>query len=477
MKKINNSSTNKALFKNTGIIAIGQISTKIVNFLLLPLYTALLSTEEYGLVDLLTTYSSLIVVIIGLQINQAVFRFLVTSREDEKRLKEITSTVILETGVVFIGYTILFLIIQPFITVSYKWYLLIHVIASIYLQTVAGISRGLGQNGIYATGNFISAFMMIILNVLFIAIMKLGVGAMLIAYVIGPFIGGSYIAIRTKIWKFFDIKFANKKDMKMVMNYAIPLVPNELSWIVIHSSDRMIISAFLSVAINGLIAVAAKISTIYTTIFSIFNTSWTEQVVLHYKDEGGAEYVCEMFDKMITFFATIAIGIIASIPLVFPFLVNQSFKDAYDLIPWYMIAVFFNAVIGMISAIYLIENETKQVAVSTMFAALINVVVDLLCVKVIGMYAAPISSICGYMVVSFWRVWDVNKRHCRIIMSWKKIVGLMIMLIISMSSFYSRNFSVEILSLALIIVGALRINYSFLREFIQIFIKKENRRD
>ena len=57
MKKINNSSTSKALFKNTGIIAIGQISTKIVNFLLLPLYTALLTTEEYGLVDLLTTYA------------------------------------------------------------------------------------------------------------------------------------------------------------------------------------------------------------------------------------------------------------------------------------------------------------------------------------------------------------------------------------------------------------------------------------
>ena len=50
--EINKKSTSKALFKNTGIIAIGQISTKIVNFFLLPLYTALLTTEEYGLVDI-----------------------------------------------------------------------------------------------------------------------------------------------------------------------------------------------------------------------------------------------------------------------------------------------------------------------------------------------------------------------------------------------------------------------------------------
>ena len=56
MGSIDLNNTNKALFKNTGIIAIGQISTKIVNFLLLPLYTALLTTQEYGLVDILSTY-------------------------------------------------------------------------------------------------------------------------------------------------------------------------------------------------------------------------------------------------------------------------------------------------------------------------------------------------------------------------------------------------------------------------------------
>ena len=92
MSSIDLNNTNKALFKNTGIIAIGQISTKIVNFLLLPLYTALLTTQEYGLVDILSTYSALIVVIVGLQINQAVFRFLVTNRKNKEKLIEICST-------------------------------------------------------------------------------------------------------------------------------------------------------------------------------------------------------------------------------------------------------------------------------------------------------------------------------------------------------------------------------------------------
>ena len=112
MSSIDLNNTNKALFKNTGIIAIGQISTKIVNFLLLPLYTALLTTQEYGLVDILSTYSALIVVIVGLQINQAVFRFLVTNRKNKEKLIEICSTTFFCSVIICLIYSFAFLIIQ-----------------------------------------------------------------------------------------------------------------------------------------------------------------------------------------------------------------------------------------------------------------------------------------------------------------------------------------------------------------------------
>lgn len=472
MKTINKNQTNKDLFKNTGIIAIGQISTKIVNFLLLPLYTALLTTEEYGIVDLLTTYSMFIAVVIGLQMHQAIFRFLVTNRDNDERIRTITSTIVTATGAILILYTALFVLIQPIITLDFKWYLLIYVIISLSLQTASGIARGLGKNSIYAMGNFLSAFVMIVLNVILIAILRYGVMALLFSHIVGPFVGTLYIVFRTKIWKYYRIRETNKNELKTILNYAVPLVPNELSWTVIHTSDRMIISMFLSVAVNGLIAVAAKISTIYTTIFSIFNTSWTEQVVLHYKDEGGPEYVCKMFDRMVTFFASMAIGIIACIPFVFSLLINRSFGEAYGLIPWYMIAVFFNAVIGMIAAIYLIENETKQVAFSTMVAAGINVAVDLLLVKSKGMYAAPISSICGYLTVSFWRLWDINKRHCKISMSLKKVVILVIVMCMTLGAYYYGNIFIQTINLIIVALIALMLNFDFLKELASMIKKK-----
>ena len=468
MAKINSGSTSKALFKNTGIIAVGQVSTRLINFFLLPLYTAILSQEEYGLVDLLSTYSSFIAVIVGLQLSQAAFRFLVTCREDKEKTTSVVSTIVVATTLVSIVYAILFGIASPFIHLECKWYLLVHVIVALYLQTTSCIARGLGRNADYAAGNFISAATSLILNVVAIAVLRLGVPAMLAAYIIGPAVGGTFLLFRSREWKYINVSSASKTEFGTIIKYALPLVPNELSWSVIHASDRMVISHFMSVAANGLIAVAAKFSSIYTTAFSIFNTSWTEQVVLHYKDEGGPEYICDMFDKMVTFFGTIAIGIITCMPFVFNLFVNEKFNDAYTLVPFYMIAVLFNAIIGMISAIYLIKNETKQVAVSTAVAAAINLLVDLALVKVIGAYAAPVSSICGYATISFWRLYDVNKRHCRVAMPIRKVLILLAMLGIALIGYYLFEKAMQALCLLVVVIFAIIINRSFLSDIVGV---------
>lgn len=472
MTKIDNRNTNKALFKNTGIIAIGQVSTKIVNFLLLPLYTALLTTEEYGIVDLLSTLSTLLVVVVGLQMNQAIFRFLITKRDYIEKLKIIISTIMFATFEIFGIYILLFLVLSPFISLQYKWFLLGNVITVILLQTTSGIARGLGKNAEFALANFISSTVIIVLNVIFIAILRMDISAMLVAYIIGPFVGSCVLVIKCKLFKYISWKMRSKNMLKEVLMYSIPLVPNELSWSIIHSSDRWVVASVLSVAANGLIAVASKFSVIYTTAFSIFNASWTEQVVLHYKDEGGPEYINSMFNKMVTLFACLAMGIIACMPFIFNVLVNIAYNEAYGLVPFYMIAVFFNAIIGLISSIYLVNNETKQVAISTMIAAGINLVVDLLLIKSIGYYAAPISSICGYMVISIWRLIDVNKRHCRISISIKKSVALVTLLLVVIVGYYSKEIILQLSILIVVAIISFLINKELLLDMFSPILKR-----
>ena len=84
----------KSLYKNTGIIAIGTLCSKAFQFFLLPLYTNVLSTEDYGIVDVLLTVTTLIIPIITLQLSSSAFRYLIDV-EDKLKRAEIISTAFL----------------------------------------------------------------------------------------------------------------------------------------------------------------------------------------------------------------------------------------------------------------------------------------------------------------------------------------------------------------------------------------------
>lgn len=67
----------RRLIKNTGIIALGNMSTKLVSFFLLPLYTSILSTAEYGTVDYVISISTFCVPFISMLMDESMFRFLI----------------------------------------------------------------------------------------------------------------------------------------------------------------------------------------------------------------------------------------------------------------------------------------------------------------------------------------------------------------------------------------------------------------
>ena len=76
---------NKRLIKNTGIIAVGSLSTKIVSFLLLPLYTALLSSSEYGTFDYIYSIAVFSLPFLTFLMEESIFRFLLDCKTDKEK--------------------------------------------------------------------------------------------------------------------------------------------------------------------------------------------------------------------------------------------------------------------------------------------------------------------------------------------------------------------------------------------------------
>ena len=65
----------KKLFRNVGLLTIGNFASKLLTFLLIPIYTNVLTTTEYGVADLIFTTVSLLYPVFSLLMSEAVMRF------------------------------------------------------------------------------------------------------------------------------------------------------------------------------------------------------------------------------------------------------------------------------------------------------------------------------------------------------------------------------------------------------------------
>lgn len=459
-----------SLIKNTAIITIGKICTQLISFFLLPIYTALLTTTEYGIVDLLNTLVSLLLPVITLQIEQALFRYLIDAREDENAMKTIISTTFFSLIIQSIIYILLFIIVSKWINNEYKYFLATNLIASIFSSIMLQISRGLGDNKNYAIGSFITAITTIILNIIFIIIFKFGAYGMLLASLLANMICSIYIFMVKKVYQYINLAQFKMVVLKKLWKYSIPLIPNALSWWVFNSSDRIIVSSILGLGANGILAAAHKFSTVYITIYNIFNMTWTESVSMHIDDKDNSEFVSKVINKVIAIFSCLCFGIIAFMPFVFPIMINDTYIEAYNQIPILMIGALFNVGVGMISAIYIAKKKTKEVAKTSIISAIINIIVNLLLIKFVGLYAASISTLIAYMSMLIYRYIDV-KKYINLIVDRKLIFETFIMTLILFVGYYINNFVLNCILLVITIIYSIIINKSNIKFILSIFEK------
>ena len=93
----------KKLLSNTAAMTVGQFSSKILSFLLIPLYTSILSTEEYGIYDIIVTTVALLTPFLTLVISEAVLRFAIDNDYDNRYVLTIGVTlVVLGSGVLIL---------------------------------------------------------------------------------------------------------------------------------------------------------------------------------------------------------------------------------------------------------------------------------------------------------------------------------------------------------------------------------------
>lgn len=462
---------NKELVKNTIIIFIGKFCTQFITLLLLPLYTHFLSTEDYGYIDLIQTYLTFFIPLILLKIDAGIFRFLIDARKSEEEKNKIITNGIFIMFVELIISTILFAVAVKIFSIKYSILIVMNLISLSVLTFLLQIVRGIGKNKQYSFSSMIAAIVTIVLNLIFLVGFHKNGKYVLIASLISNIICTIYLLIVNKIFKNVKIKYIDKKLIKDLLKYSIPMIPNELSWWIVHVSDRTIISYALGVAANGIYSVSCKFSNILSSIFNIFNLSWQESAALHINDTDKDEFFSNVINKVFNLFICFCIGILACLPFVFELLIKDSYREAYKYVPILLLANIFSVLIGLIGSIYVAKKMTKEVAKTTMIAAIINLTIDIALIKVIGIYAAAISTLVSYMLLAIYRYIDVQK-YVKVKIPIKNIVVNSIIFILVVVLYLYNNIALNVINLFLCILYAIIVNKELLIEFKKVIGKK-----
>lgn len=466
------SSREKQLIKNTGILALGKICTQFVSFFLLPLYTAYLSTKEYGVVDLLNNYVSLLIPIFFFQMDQALFRYLIDARKNDKKKSEIVTTALTTVSIQAIIFIIIYLVASIFIHNEYKYFLLTNVLAAMYSSMLLQICRGLGDNTSYSLGSLVSGISTIVLNVIFITIFHMGAYGMLIATLIANILCIMFLFFRKKIYKLLIKKNYKKSTRKELWKYSIPLIPNQLSWWIVNVSDRTIITHFIDVGANGIYSAANKFSTICITFFNFFNMTWSESASMHIKDGDSDVFFSKILNISLKLFSSLCFVIIALMPFCFKYLITGAgYVSAYYQIPILMLATIFTITVSLLGSIYVALKKSNEIAKTSILAAIINILINIVFINKIGLFAASISTVVAYLSMSIYRYIDVQK-YVKVKVELKSILYILLLSILVITTYYIRNNILCLISLVITIIFSIYFNKDIIKSLLKMVKNK-----
>ncbi|WP_230399224.1 lipopolysaccharide biosynthesis protein [Novisyntrophococcus fermenticellae] len=401
---------NKALLTGTIVYAIGNLGTKILTFLIVPLYTYYISTSDMGDYDLLITSVSLLTPLISLRISDATYNWMIKRTASNEICIKATYNYLLKScalAVIIIGVASRFIHIW-----NVGLFLAIMVLEPI-LETTQKILRGLKNQKLFAASGIIYTGILVSLNFLTVCVLKIGVTSLLVNTVISHIISIALIFCLEKRMRCLTVT-VNKSELlitqKEMLKYSMPLVPSTLSWWVMSVSDRYVVRFFLGSSFNGIYAIATKFPSVLQTFFVLFNNAWTDMVLANLQSkEENSKYVSDLFEKMYMFSFSAIFCLIPVTKVITQVILSTDYKIGSIYIGFLYLGAVFQGFSTFASVGYLQSKKTARAATSSLAGAIVNLLVDFILIKAVGLFATALSTYAGFLVMWLVRMYDIRK--------------------------------------------------------------------
>lgn len=451
----------KKLASNTMIFAIGSIGSKFITFLLVPIYTNTLTTAEYGTTEIVVTAINLLIPFFSLSIQDAVLRFgLAPNIEAKKVIKNATVIV----GIGSIISCLLTPVYGLYDTIGH-WagYFSILIILNMFRTIFSLQAKAIEKNIIFTIDVLMYSLLTCGLSCLFLIGFKQGISGYFNALIIANGVSIVFLGSACGIWKEIIYTKLDTVLMRQMLTFSIPLIFNAVSWWVANSSDRLMLNYFNGAGDVGLYSVAAKIPSIITSITSIFNQAWMISSVTEYDSTNDNMFYSKTFNGynfVLIFCTTLAIIIIKPFMHLY---VGTDFRSSWIYVPFLLVGAIFYSYANFFGAIYMSAKKNISIMITTLVAAVANIVLNYFMIPRWGIQGAVIATMISYIIVGMYRLLGAQSIvHMNINMK-KTVISLILLMIESIGTIGGgKMIFISILCAALILLMYIRMIKDFM---------------
>ncbi len=454
------------LAKNTIMLSIGTFMTKGLSFIMIPFFSRWLSTADYGTFDLLCTYVAVLIPIIGISSNEAIFRLSVDKDVSEKRkfissgLSIFATNYMLVVVICCVLYQVIGWRMAPCFCL-----LLGGELFNTYLR---GYLRSIKKLNVHSFVNAITTVFIAIYVTILVRGINLGLSGIVLGYGFGYICGDIIVIIWTRYWKYFRLREIKFSTIKKMVSYSYALIPNSIAWWIINVSDRTIINIFLGAAANGIYAIAYKVPNLCSSIFQGFSISWQQTATEVLNEKNRDRYYNDIYNKMIKVLISICCGILSLNSWLFNIIFDNKYYEAHLYVPLLICAVMFMSISQFYGSLQISFCEPKENGMTTVLGAIVNLAVDLCLIQFIGLYAAVISTLVSQLTVCIVRLIRLRKK---VVLKTKFETKLLFIVFAAffVSSFYIKSTIFNVISVVVAIAFFIACNWNFiLKMFAQI---------
>lgn len=382
---------------------------KGISFITTPIFTRLLSTEEYGQFSVFNSWFGILIVFVTINLYSGVYtRGLVKYEEDRKvfssSLQGLTLTLVLV-------WTVVYLIFKDFINGILGLTTLQMLLMLLMMWTSAAFSFwAMEQRVEYKYQKLVLVTLLVsfakpLLGILFVSHAEDKVSARIISMAVVEVICYScFFWIQMRNGK----KFFSKKYWKHVLVFNIPLIPHYLSTSILNSADRIMIERMVDSSSAGIYSLAYSLSMIMT-MFNLALIQTIEPWMYKKIKEKRVTDISSVAYPAFFIIACVNIILIAFAPEAISLFAPSEYHNAIYVVPPIAMSVFFMFSYSFFAVFEFYYEKTKLVAIATSAGAVLNVLLNYIFIDIWGYYAAGYTTLVCYILYAILHYYFMQK--------------------------------------------------------------------